>query len=397
MDLRFAAGELRSVHRFSNYRAERFENDADATQRRKDTGEAAKELDAEADGIEVLLTGVAALEAGKPGDAVAPLREATKRLPERVEPGYYLGVALYGTHDLAGAETKFRETVNQSPGLAAAHNQLGAVLFESGDKPGAVTEFQEALRLEPGNAKMRANLDQAMRTLKSENIAAEARMPPVAGEPTIRVDVRQVLVPVVVTDKDGHHVVGLAKTDFKVFEDGAEQKITAFSSERADVSAPASPNVGIQPTADGSPEALAKRPTYVICFDTTHGAFANAVHVREALQKLFRQEQAGNSEYVVLALGLAVETVQTPTSDPASVLATLGGNRFQKALQQGQKSSTQFGISLILKGNCKRCGRRATEVIQIAQPGNKCCFRKQTSSLNTRGSAPRNSWLNSVP
>ncbi len=51
-------------------------------------------------------------------------------------------------------------------------------------------------------------------------------------------DVRQVLVPVVVTDKQGHHVTGLTQTDFKVFEDGVEQKITAFSSERADVATP---------------------------------------------------------------------------------------------------------------------------------------------------------------
>ncbi len=47
--------------------------------------------------------------------------------------------------------------------------------------------------------------------------------------PTIKVDVRQVLVPVVVTDKEGHHVTGLTRADFKVFEDGVEQTITAFS------------------------------------------------------------------------------------------------------------------------------------------------------------------------
>jgi VWFA-related protein len=140
----------------------------------------------------------------------------------------------------------------------------------------------------------------------------------------------------------------LQKTDFKVFEDGIEQKVTAFSSERADVSPLAVPSAGLsqsEPTAAGSPEALAKRPTYVICLDTTHGSFTNAVHVREALQRLFQQEQAGDSEYVILALGRFVETFQNATSNPANVLATLGGDRFQKDLQQGQKGSTQFGIS----------------------------------------------------
>src|ERR1700677_1024589 len=50
---------------------------------------------------------------------------------------------------------------------------------------------------------------------------------------TIRVDVQQVLVPVVVTDKKGHHVSGLHKSDFRIFEDGVQQEIAAFSSDTA--------------------------------------------------------------------------------------------------------------------------------------------------------------------
>ena len=35
-------------------------------------------------------------------------------------------------------------------------------------------------------------------------------------EPTIRVDVQQVLVPTFVTDKKGHHVSGLRAADFEL-------------------------------------------------------------------------------------------------------------------------------------------------------------------------------------
>jgi VWFA-related protein len=377
VDLRFTARELHSVHRFSDYRVEGFENHADAAQLKKDTGQAAGPVGLEEDGIEVMLKGEAALEAGRPGDAVAPLREAAGRLPERLEPGYYLGLALYRTHDLAGAETQFREAVKRSPSLAAAHNQLGAVLFQRGDRAGAVAEFQEALRLEPGNAKMRANLDGATRA-PGDKTAADAPMPPAAGEAPIKVDVRQVLVPVVVTDKDGHHVTGLTQADFKVLEDGVEQKINAFESERADVSSSASP--GAEPsqsdavTAAGSPKPLAKRHTYVICFDTMHISFGNFVHIREALQKLFQQEQAGNSQYVVIALGGAMEVVQNPTSDPAKVLEALGGASFKKTLQHSQRSSSQSEIS--------RYEGELQEVRAMCEGGDPACqSRKPTLPL----------------
>jgi len=52
-------------------------------------------------------------------------------------------------------------------------------------------------------------------------------------EPIIRLDVQQVLVPVVVTDKKGHHVGGLHASDFHIFEDGVPQEIASFSSDTA--------------------------------------------------------------------------------------------------------------------------------------------------------------------
>jgi Ca-activated chloride channel family protein len=52
----------------------------------------------------------------------------------------------------------------------------------------------------------------------------------------IRVDTTLVVVPVTVTDTTNRFVLGLEKGDFKVFEDGAEQKITHFSGEDAPLS-----------------------------------------------------------------------------------------------------------------------------------------------------------------
>jgi len=336
---RFPAGELHSVHRFSDYR----------TQLKNDTGETVPSAALPNDSFEVLLKGVVALEAEKPGDAIAPLLDASARLAARIEPGYYLGLALYETHDLAGAETQFRDAVKRAPAFAAGHNELGAVLFERGDKPGAVAEFQEALRLEPGNPKMLANLDQATKEPADSNLAFGVP-PATESDVNIKVNVREVVVPVVVTDKDGHHMTGLAQSDFKVFEDGVEQKIIAFTSERADIPAPAIPSAAPSqtptPPTPASPKLLPTRRTYIICMEMIHASFSNFVRVRDALQKLFREEQPGDSQYLVVALGRTIQVVQNTTTEPAKILETLSGAEFKKIFQQSQQGSSESEIAV---------------------------------------------------
>src|SRR5260370_16434906 len=47
----------------------------------------------------------------------------------------------------------------------------------------------------------------------------------------IRVNAELVIVNATVLDKDGRFVSGLRRTDFRVFEDGQEQKLTTFTAE----------------------------------------------------------------------------------------------------------------------------------------------------------------------
>jgi hypothetical protein len=70
------------------------------------------------------------------------------------------------------------------------------------------------------------------------------------------------------------------------------------------------------------------------------------VRVRDALQKLFRDEQAGDSQYVVIALGKSIQVVQNTTADPAKVLETLSGAEFKKIFQQSQQGSSESEISM---------------------------------------------------
>jgi VWFA-related protein len=176
---------------------------------------------------------------------------------------------------------------------------------------------------------------------------------------TIRLDVQQVLVPVVVTDKKGHHVSGLHASDFQIFEDGVEQKIASFSSDHAgsvdDIGALS------KPAAQGRP-----RHTFVICIDTLHASPASAARTREALENLFEKEKPGDAQYVLIGIGRQLQVLQAATASPLAILLKLRGAAFQNAmggldasalLAQLQNIGTRMGEF------CKRCacGARSSQ------------------------------------
>ncbi len=318
------------------------------------------------DAKELLARG-AELIPSKPAEAVKLLRQALQLDPDLPTLRYQLGLAYHAIGDEADAAGELREAVNRAPDSAAAHNYLGIVLFQMGDAKAALEEFRAAAELAPKDPNAHFNLGEAMaRTGDSATAAEELRLATelapsdtglarllnsvetalASSENTIRVDVRQVLVPVVVTDREGHRVTGLTQADFKVFEDGVEQKITAFSVEQSGL-----PQAGISVTAEQPPSAPAAFPaaspqpaaarasvrrTYMICIDTLHASFNHFAAAREALVKLFQQEHAPDSQYVVVALGASAEMVLNVTSDPTAALGVLQSKRFQKLFLDGQ-------------------------------------------------------------
>ena len=174
----------------------------------------------------------------------------------------------------------------------------------------------------------------------------------------IRLDVQQVLVPVVVTDRKGHHVSGLRESDFQVFEDGVRQEIAAFSSDTAgsvdDIAALARPAApGSAPAAHAGP-----RHTFVICIDTLHASPANAARVREALENLFEKERSTDAQYVLIGIGRQLQVLQAATSSPLAILLKVRSTAFQSALG-GLDAAALFtqlqNVRTRMEEFCRRC------------------------------------------
>lgn len=155
---------------------------------------------------------------------------------------------------------------------------------------------------------------------------------------------RQVLVPVIVTDKKGHHVTGLKASDFRIEEDGVPQEIAAFSVDTApsastllasaDAAAGASaqaPAPGERPGGGGSPLGH----MFVICIDTVHTAMPDSARVRQALTQLFQREKPDGAQYVVVAIGRHLQVLRSATANPQAVLASLKNPGSQPALGGG--------------------------------------------------------------
>ncbi len=177
--------------------------------------------------------------------------------------------------------------------------------------------------------------------------------------PAIRSEVKEVLVPVVVTDGHGHHVLNLKASDFQILEDGKPQRIVALSTESsAGVpfsmdQAAAAKAVQVAPRGADSP-----RSTYLILVDTLHSSFANFGRVREALGKFFEKEQATDAQYAVMALGRQLKVVQDSTRDVREALAAVRASRFSNLILDSAANNLAIAadqFTALMRQYCSFC------------------------------------------
>ena len=107
----------------------------------------------------------------------------------------------------------------------------------------------------------------------------------------------------------------------------------------------------------------AARRTYLICIDSLHSQFASLVHVRAGLSKLFASEQAGDAQYVMVAVGTTTHVLQGPTRDPDTVLKAVESGDFQK----------QFLVSERMGEDLRAFRRDLDEVRKLCDEGRPEC------------------------
>jgi VWFA-related protein len=177
--------------------------------------------------------------------------------------------------------------------------------------------------------------------------------------PTIKADVRQVLVPAVVTDKKGKPVSGLKQSDFIVFEDEKPQHIVAFSkmfgssletivtdlpavSKAAPASSRVAPISGV-----GGPDSPMR--TYLVCVDTLHSSLTDLNLARHALTKFFQGQRDEKAQYALINLGRRIDVIQDSTRDASLVLSALASKKFQRSIADSESSDIVLQADILRK------------------------------------------------
>ena len=106
--------------------------------------------------------------------AIAGLREALAKTPERADAHVMLGLVLGRKGaDSNSVAAEFREAIRLRPDYAQAYNSLGLVLIQAGDDEPAIAAFRNAIRIKPDYADAHANLGAALTSTDVEQAISE--------------------------------------------------------------------------------------------------------------------------------------------------------------------------------------------------------------------------------
>lgn len=152
-----------------------------------------------------------------------------------------------------------------------------------------------------------------------------------AQQPTFRANVRLVNVSVIAHDASGQPVKNLTASDFRVYEDGKEQKIEVFAIESAPMAPTARATASADPSATPTvfSNRLAERPAggvTVILFDRLNSSFEDQKSARDQVLKLLATARAGDHVALYVLESDVINVLHDFTSDAGRLIAVL--NRY---------------------------------------------------------------------
>ena len=133
------------------------------------------------DGPLTITQGNEAFNAGDYGAALEAYALADEQMPERPEPEYNSGNALYRMDSLEEAQNLYQGALVMADDDEISKNSLfniGNVLFTSEQYPEAIEAYKEALRIDPTDLDAKYNLELALRRLQEQ----EQQQQPQSGE-----------------------------------------------------------------------------------------------------------------------------------------------------------------------------------------------------------------------
>ena len=193
----------------------------------------------------------------------------------------------------------------------------------------------------------------------------------------IKVQVNLVLVRAAVKDADGRFVPDLKQEDFRIWDNGKQQRVTSFDVETAETlektaastvekrESGAEPNQDAKSKAEGNAqhESLMPNRFVALVFDDSHLKLADAMAVHAATEKLFASLTPTDRVAIYSTLG---DVQQDFTDDPATLRKTLATIVPHSSIDEGHHECpdiSYYQADLMNKGD--------SEAIQVAQAESK--------------------------
>lgn len=154
-------------------------------------------------------------------------------------------------------------------------------------------------------------------------------------EDVVRVKSNLVNIDVLVKDKKGKYVADLKAEDFKIFENGVQQKIEFFDAPLAGATNRTKTPAGVQPEPSEPPGITRNYVTLVIDSQTTN--VTNLKQVREGTIKYVREQITDGDVVALLSVTNGLQLLQPFTHDKAKLIAALeniGVGATSKSLEQ---------------------------------------------------------------
>src|SRR5438477_7293329 len=154
--------------------------------------------------------------------------------------------------------------------------------------------------------------------------SAQNPVPEAISPETLKANTRLVVVDVIATNGKGQPISGLKQEDFRVFEDGKEQKISDLNfrepAKSASAPAPMAPNV-----YTNRPQLQHVSSLNVVLPDEINGQFASHAYAKERLEKFLESSPALQLTAIFALEKKKVTLLHDFTTDTKALKKTLAG------------------------------------------------------------------------